>query len=389
MAALAAAECAVRVATPHFLNRNAARLITEHDPLLGWRKKSLATKTYRTPEYTATVTTNSHGLRGPEHSFHKPDSTYRILLLGDSFAEGYTTAFDSTAGQVLERLLNANGSRYEVVNGGTAGYSTDQELLFFRETGRKYKPDLTLLLFYINDVWFNSRDRYWRGSKPFFLRHGDSLELANVPVPKPDRSGFARAGRGGDHPRGMLLTADAWLGRNARLYGIAAGAFRRSPRLSAFIESGTFSAVPDDWHPWKKNPDTTLADAWIITEGLLSRLNREVAESGGYLVVFYVPSRPGVYPGDWAAMKREYAITDEGWSPTRDAEMLREICLRAALDCIDPLERFRVEAAQLHASGQRLYFSRDPHWTAQGHRLAGTLMAEHVRKLRLTFDTGR
>lgn len=384
--ALVVAECAVRVAAPHFLNRNAARLITEHDPLLGWRKKSLATKTYRTPEYTATVTTNSHGLRGPEHSLAKPDRTYRILLLGDSFAEGYTTAFDSTAGAVLERLLDADGPRYEVINGGTAGYSTDQELLFFRETGRKYKPDLTVLMFYINDVWFNSRDRYWRGSKPFFLRRGDRLELANVPVPKPDRAGFARAGQERDKSRGMLLTIDAWLGRNSRLYGIAASTLRRSPRLSAFMESGVFRAIPDDWRPWKKEPDSVLAEAWMITETLLVRLNREAVESGGHLVVFYVPSRAGVYDGDWSAMKREYAIDDEGWSPMRDAEILREICFRASLDCIDTLQRFRVEATRLQSAGQRLYFRRDAHWNAAGNSVAGALMAEHVRTLRLSLS---
>lgn len=379
---LAAAEGTLRLAGVESFIPDESELITEYDSVLGWRKKPLASRTYRTSEFTVTETTNSRGLRGPEYAFEKPADTYRILLLGDSFAEGYTTGLDSTAGRVLERLLDSDGKkRSEVINGGTAGYSTDQELLFFREAGRMYKPDLTVLLFYANDVWFNSSGRYWRGSKPFFVRHGDSLRLENVPVPKPDPAEFAFAAGPAKGPGAVVRNGDAWLSRNSRLYGLARTAISRSPFLSGIAMRMGFAEVPNEWRSWKRSPDSALAEAWKTTEVLLTQLNREVAESGGRLVIFYVPSRPAVYADDWTTTKRKYAMTDRLWSPTRDAEILTEICRRASLDCIDSVERFRVEAARMRPLGKRLYFNQDAHWNADGHRLAGTLMAEHVRKL--------
>lgn len=379
---LAAAEGTLRVAGVESFIPDESELITEYDSVLGWRKKPLASRTYRTSEFTVTETTNSRGLRGPEYTFEKPADIYRILLLGDSFAEGYTTGLDSTAGRVLERLLDSDGKkRSEVINGGTAGYSTDQELLFFREAGRMYKPDLTMLLFYANDVWFNSSGRYWRGSKPFFVRHEDSLRLANVPVPKPDPAEFAFVVGPAKGPGAVVRDGDAWLSRNSRLYGLARTAISRSPLLSGLAMRMGFAEVPNEWRSWKRSPDSALAEAWKTTEALLTRLNREVSESGGRLVIFYVPSRPAVYADDWTTTKRKYAMTDELWSPTRDAEILTEICRRASLDCIDSVERFRVEAARMRLLGKRLYYNQDAHWNADGHRLAGTLMAEHVRKL--------
>ena len=45
----------------------------------------------------------------------------------------------------LEADLGARGCQAEVINGGTVGYSTDQEYLFFRDEGRKYAPDVVIL----------------------------------------------------------------------------------------------------------------------------------------------------------------------------------------------------------------------------------------------------
>jgi hypothetical protein len=145
--------------------------ITSFDPRLGWRNTPGASGIHRTRDYTVRESIDSLGFRGPELTIAKPAGVRRIALLGDSFVDGYTTSFETTAGEVLERQLNAHDGKddWEVINAGTAGYSTDQELLLYRESVRRFKPDEVILLFYVNDVWYNDQSRYWRGRKPKFV----------------------------------------------------------------------------------------------------------------------------------------------------------------------------------------------------------------------------
>ena len=57
-------------------------------------------------------------------------------------------------------------------------------MLLFRLEARKYSPDLTVLLFFDNDVWFNTQRDEYRSQKPVFELREGALELTNVPVPE-------------------------------------------------------------------------------------------------------------------------------------------------------------------------------------------------------------
>ena len=169
------------------LRLNQHKVCCEHDPQLGWRHVANRTVTFERSEYSITERFNSRGVRGPEYSLEKEPDEYRIVVLGDSFAEGYTVEFEELFSEVLKRHLNEQGGRrVEVINLGVAGYSTDQELLLYQTEGIHYRSDLTILMFHDNDVWYNAQKRYFpwrRGYKPLFRLKEDELQLTNVPVP--------------------------------------------------------------------------------------------------------------------------------------------------------------------------------------------------------------
>ena len=102
------------------------------------------------------VDINSHGLRGPETSYTKPASTYRILNLGDSVAMGWGAREEDTYGRQLEQLLNKRSGtnrHYEVINAGVPGWNVENELAYLQAEGLKYEPDLILLdLTIVNDI---------------------------------------------------------------------------------------------------------------------------------------------------------------------------------------------------------------------------------------------
>jgi len=179
-----AAEPVVRFFRPFDMNQRAFAM--RYDPVLGWSKSPYLTGVYAPGEKQVEVL-NSRGLRGREYPYEKPANEYRILVLGDSFAEGRLVGFHDTTFEVLERRLReaGGGPRYEVISAGTGGYSTDQAYLWFDEEGRRYSPDLVVLMFYENDVWYNAQPVSSRGNKPMFELRGDQLVLTRVPVPPP------------------------------------------------------------------------------------------------------------------------------------------------------------------------------------------------------------
>lgn len=99
-------------------------------------------------EFVTRVRYNSRGLRDWEYSFDKPAGTRRILIFGDSFAEGLEVDLEDLHAKRLERMLAARypGTRVEVINFGVSAYDTAQEWWYFKTEGIRYGPDLVVVL---------------------------------------------------------------------------------------------------------------------------------------------------------------------------------------------------------------------------------------------------
>src|SRR5688572_13408897 len=173
------------------------------DPYLGWSKRPGARVTYRRREYTTEVAINSRGLRDRERNYARQADTARVLALGDSYIEAYSVPLAAAVTSVMEDILRAAECPTEVINGGTTGYSTDQEYLFYTMEGARYAPDVVITFFYYNDLLHNVYDRYYRLPKPLLDVSGPTIRQANFPVPPPPPS----PPRG---PRRPLQGSHAW-----------------------------------------------------------------------------------------------------------------------------------------------------------------------------------
>jgi len=116
------------------------------DEQLYWRLKpdqDCYTKVGRKP-----VHINSHGTRGAEFVEAKPVNTIRILSLGDSRTFGWGLTEDETYSARLGKLLQEKlgpGRHVEVINAGVNAWSYPQMLVYFRERGLKFQPDVVVL----------------------------------------------------------------------------------------------------------------------------------------------------------------------------------------------------------------------------------------------------
>lgn len=365
---LAAGEAFVRWRYPEYgIPVFTTKLFTEYDPLLGWRKIPNFHGTHVQEEYTIVERFNSKGLRGPEYPYEKPAGEYRILVLGDSFAEGYTVEFDDLCSEILKRSLkDATGRRIEVINAGTGGYGSDQELLFFREEGRKYHPDFVVVLYCENDAPMNVKSNYYakgRGQKPLFALTNGTLTLRSTPQKTWDRD--AEAGKDlaqnrHDYKQPFVLwKPDTWyLHRlvkhvlSRRGAQVAAGApvdLAAGTQTATLPTSGVYRGRQEDW---------------TMTEALLGQLKREAGEAGAQFVLFNIPEKGEVYspkPG-----------------PAAIEQNLRVLAQRQELRFIPTVDLFRRRAAEIQPSGTRLYWKKDSHWTAAGHRLTAEILTQYL-----------
>jgi hypothetical protein len=117
---------------------------------------------------------NAFGLRGADVSLEKPPGVYRIMMLGDSTTLGWGVPLEDTTARLLERELEAaaHGSqrRFEVLNAGVGNYNTVQEVASYRQKGRRFKPDLVVLVYFINDA-----EPIGRELKAPLLRHSYAI----------------------------------------------------------------------------------------------------------------------------------------------------------------------------------------------------------------------
>jgi len=319
----------------------------EYDPLLGWRKTPGARVRYHRREYSVEVAINDKGLRDVERPYEPPAGATRILALGDSFVEGYTVAADETVTSRLTRELTEPGCPVEVINAGTAAYSTDQELLFFRSEGIRYQPEIVLLFFFYNDIIHNE--------------HRYPLPRASPPPPSGEATEESDSALVGFIRDRLYRGAPDLHDRLAKL-GLWAPIQERGARLELRVfETRT---IPD------------LEEAWSKTAAILRTLRDDVQASGARLLVAYVPSRMEVHDDSWRLTQRLYGFEPAGWDRRRVAERLLALGRSDGFPVLDLTTPLRDVDRGLAG---RPYFDEDGHWNAIGHRAAAQAIADRLR----------
>ncbi len=102
------------------------------------------------------VRMNSFGFREREFDLVKPNGTFRIVVIGDSFTFGQGIAENKRFTNLLGNYLNKYGN-YEVLNFGKAGTETIDHLQLLKEFIFKIEPDFVLLQWFVNDFEGNDK----------------------------------------------------------------------------------------------------------------------------------------------------------------------------------------------------------------------------------------
>ena len=223
--------------------------IDDWSPSRGW---TLRPNLRDVPFRGKTVNSNSKGIRGlQEFAYEKPEGVTRILVLGDSFTFGEEVGDDETFSHYLQETIPNS----EVLNLGIHGYGHDQMLLYLKEEGVKYHPDVVLLGFMPDDMERNVLS-FRDYAKPHFALKQGRLELITGPIPRPE----------------AMLEAEGARSRFVDLLTMARSRYEwRSGRTSAATGDLTW-ALLDEIKATAKAKGARPAFAYLPVYGEISRL---------------------------------------------------------------------------------------------------------------------
>ncbi|MDX6269681.1 MAG: hypothetical protein QOD28_904 [Acidobacteriota bacterium] len=400
------AEIALRVAGytyPVFYTTDTTRGFALEPGMSGWYRK----------EGEAYIRINSDGLRDREHAKQKPPGTLRVALLGDSYSEALQVPLENTFWFILEERLQGcrafnEGKRVEVINFGVSGYGTAQELLTLRERVWDYAPDVVLLAMTTNnDITDNLRvfkkaeeipyfvyrdgrlalDDSFRESRTFRLRHS-SLNRAGRWIRS--RLRVIQAFHQGHYALKNYLAslrapaaqtndganAQGHNGANAQATNATSGSNDNNAAPTAAIsdELGIDNLI------YREPADAAWQEAWRVTEGLLRIMRDEVRGHGAHFMVVTLSNGVQVHPRPEAraAFLKRVGATDIFYPDAR----LKSLGDREGFPVLTlaPLLQQYAEQRQIFLHG----FGRDlgnGHWNAEGHRVAGELLAQKICEL--------
>lgn len=226
--------------------------------------------THTTPDGSWAYFINSRGLRDTrEFAYDKPDGVLRILTLGDSFTLGFEVGQEQTYAAVLERDLERHGINAEVINAGVSGFSNAEALVYLREEGLRYQPDVVVLGFFVNDLSDNVRADLFR------LDQGELIENKKTYLPAIRLRNLFNS-----------FWLYRWLSENSSIHNYLNA--RATVYVRDYLAAKNLDVVKQDSEQQTQAPDADYPTA--LTRSLIKAIYNSASGAGARFILMNIPS---------------------------------------------------------------------------------------------------
>lgn len=312
---------------------------------------------YPTGEFYNLITLNNYGLHDAPLTIEKPPDTTRVLIVGDSFAQGWQVTLEEGFPYLLEQQLNtASGRKVEVINLSVDTFGTDRELLLYAGLGSRFQPDVVLLAFYVgNDIKDNSpaltlhETGHYVYDPPFFtLNDSGTLQLHNThPLPASD---FAES--------------PAWSWLNEMIAGQASPPpIEPPPAPPVTQEDPRRLAYPTELGLYLPE-DALWREARALTEALVLQFAALARAEGSRFGVLLIPDRRAVHSADWDATVTLHPVA-RGANPLAPGDRMESFLAQHDIPTLNLT--YALSGWALAHPGERAYYPGDGHFNANGH----------------------
>jgi len=314
-----------------------------------------------TGEWDVEYRINSLGLRENEIDQRKPDGSYRILVLGDSFTEGYGVEAEERFTDVFKKALRDSKADHEIINAGVASYSPLLEYLYLREKGLKLRPDMVILFYDLGDLRDDLEYEY------ITVFDAEGLPVGCAPLKRvrafsenPVERFLVR------HSRFYLYLENRL---NKALYKMRKGEPEIAPGMDDPARFGRFVAF--------KEGNKELVDRlWARNRRYLDLIYGFLKERDITFVLAIYPVAVQIDGMEWSEGREEYGFeVGRVYPEPAAAGMAEQYARERGIPFINLYPYMK-------ASGKKpLYYAFDGHFTAKGHEVIGQGLYEELRRI--------
>ncbi len=347
-----------------------------YDPLNSYkmRPRFLQGDLYLTDDKGRLVVYDTNGAQPVPATLSRPKrkDSFRIVVVGDSFTAGAGVRpfenYVSVAHSYLKK--HTRGREIETVNLAVPGYNLDNYYYSLLPAARELKPDLIVIGFFAgNDFLVYSIDK--NPLHIFMKRHSAVFRLLlNAGIIKNNRQSPAEI----KAQNAMQLRIEDYFPdwkhqerlfneRFMRYYGENK---TPSPPIDIVSNFHLILYIMD-----KRKDISSIIDnnTKIIQD--IGALTKPPAP----VVVLLIPFKQQISDRAWNAMMDIMQTDPDKYDRFRPQRFLER---RLQIDGIGYIDTTPLLLKQ--PDKENLYFPVDAHWTAQGHRIAGTALGEYIRK---------
>lgn len=327
----------------------------QYDPRVGLVNPPHAEWTVRTPEFVTRMHTNALGFRGPELAPRVDPQELRVLFLGDSFVEEKPVADEERFVEQTATLLSKELSRPVMARAlAVGGANPGRELLFYREYGRSFDPDIVVqVLFLENDLFTAS------GSFAFRRDASGALELTEIRPEPPPVCPF----------KCQLLRRSEVLVQIYRLVR-GRGNTEGAPSLGDLVG---YTIIGQEQYETEGRFD--------VLRALVQALRNDVEKDGAVFVTVLMPAGFEIEE-EWSKEIREEVSTvvpSDGWRPSWLLNTGKMVLEGAGIRVLD----LRPAIAAQTNDNQHLYWRINGHLNAVGSRVVAEALTQYLRGLPL------
>ena len=382
MICLAISEIAVRFLSPQSDLRR-RDLLFRYEPFIGREGIPNKKGIFANTSFKTTTTHNNEGFRDYNHDKKNTQNKFRIITLGDSFTWGHGVENDEIYMKVLEKY----DAIIETINMGGSGGDPPTALKAYMSRGLKYEHNVVLHGFFIgNDIvaYYPKEDdsppQWGFDSKGNFKLIGKMKSPEEVDaIRKESEEKYSPTKR-----RNLRSSIHYWFTRHFQLCtfienyrdyysNVLKGTVLYTKILKLFgIEN--YRAYGFLNYCMERDPDE-VEYGWKLLTATLETMKGYANRAGAKLYIVFIPQIVQTSQSIYESAVRKYGHDPSVYDLVKPNRKLANICKKLEIDYLDLLPVMREEAS----NGNQLYYIRDTHWNAEGHRIAAREIYKDIK----------